>query len=168
MLSAKLLVDSDGKVEGCEVDYSQAPKAESAKFCQNLMGLKLARPAIGPDGKPAFGILEISRIATKVDVFDRKLPNAPIYEPPPDLELSVNILPEKNQKRMRLGLTILVDDHGAISACQPPEHSEAGYGRVACEQVKQMTSGVKTNAAGVAVPYVADFVVDFVLDKPAG
>ncbi|HSQ96870.1 MAG TPA: hypothetical protein VLM18_12370 [Croceibacterium sp.] len=165
-LFANLFVAPDGKVEECEVYYSKVSKAQSAKFCSNAIGLTVSSPAVGPDGKPEFGILDFGRIVIRTTSSGPS--TAPKFELPPDLEVNVNALPDEHQNKLRTRLAILVDDHGVVAACQPDQDTPADYAKVACDQVQQLTTQVRKNAGGSAVRYVTGFVVDFVKDRTTG
>jgi len=156
---ADLFVSPEGKVEGCEVTYSQQTKAQSVRLCTNLVGLTVSNPAVGPDGKREYGVFQFGRIV--VETVSSGPGSPPKFEVPPDLEVNVNELPGKNQKKLRVGLTILVDDHGAVVACQGAQDAPADYAQVACGQAKLLRTRVRTSAAGTAVRYVSNFVVDF-------
>ncbi|MGZ3248193.1 MAG: hypothetical protein ACXWJC_01480 [Croceibacterium sp.] len=78
---ADLFVTPEGKVEGCEVTYSQQSKTQSARFCTNVVGLSVSNPAVGPDGKPEYGVFQFGRIVAEAG-------SPPRFELPPDLEVN--------------------------------------------------------------------------------
>ena len=159
-IKVAMFVNPDGIVESCTVEYSQLPKSQSDKFCSSAKGSKLAKPAIGPDGNPAYGMLSLIRITVEVLTMSPH-PTPPKLELPPDLELTVPDLPKQFRKSLRVSLTVMIDDHGTATACQGDAKDPPDYAKAACDQVKMLKGPVRQDAAGVPVPYMDDMVVEF-------
>lgn len=152
----ELFADPEGVIEGCGVDYSQLPNSQSDKLCNNAIGLKLAKPAIGPDGQPAYGVFLFSRV---------RAGSSPKLELPADLELSVTELPKKYRNSLRVGLTVMVDSQGSAVACESDKNAPADYAQVACAQMRMQKLRIRQNTAGMTVPYVAGMIVQFSADE---
>jgi hypothetical protein len=148
----ELFADPKGVIEGCGVDYSQLPKSQSDKLCNNAIGLKLAKPAIGSDGQPAYGVFLLTRV---------RAGSPPKLELPADLELSVTELPKKYHNSLRVGLTVMVDSQGSEVACESDKDAPADYAQVACAQMGMQKLRIRQNTAGMAVPYVAGMIAQF-------
>jgi hypothetical protein len=144
-----LFVGPDGTILGCDVAYSERSKADGETYCRNAVGQKVTKPATGPDGAAAYGVLRFGRVAQQA-------------VRAPDLELQVASLPAPYTSRMRVPTVAWVDPAGKLAGCEPDPGALAAYGKVACQQLQQVPLTVRHDAKGQAVPYVARLDVDFV------
>jgi hypothetical protein len=144
-----LFVGPDGTVLSCDVAYAERSKADGETYCRNSIGQKVTKPATGPDGAAAYGVLRFGRVTGQA-------------LRAPDMELQVASLPAPYTSRMRVPAIAWVDAAGKLAGCEADPAAPAAYGKVACQQLQQVPLSVRQDASGRPVPYVARLDVDFV------
>jgi hypothetical protein len=151
-----LLVNPDGRVELCQVLYSKAPRRNVDRFCEVAVGLKSGNPAIGPDGKPAYGLATLDLYARLV-----ASPRKPEPSRPADLDVIVASLPVRFGNKLRIVADVFVSETGEVQECGPSYDQPANLVEGACQQVRQHSRPVMHSRANEPVAYVADVLVDF-------
>ena len=163
----ELFVTPDGTIQDCTVKYSQSPKSRTDKFCRDAIGLKLVKPASGPDGKPAYGMMSFGWTLVQVVTTSPSPPPTPpkVEWWPADLSLTVAELPKQYGNALRVELTLLVNEQGSAILCEGAEKDPADYVNAACRQVEMLKLQARSNAAGMPVSYVAKMTAEFTAPK---
>ena len=158
----QLLISPDGKIVDCEVTSSSGHEDLDRQTCFLATKRVQFRPARGASGQPVWGVYRTQALWA--------LPERSIQAPPaPDLELSVNRLPEGSVEPPAVKLAYAVDQHGNPSSCtlmpsslkQPQVLVDLG-----CEKLLEHEKGKPViGPTGQAVPAVKTGAVLF---KPEG
>jgi TonB family protein len=117
--SFDLLVDPSGRVVDCTVSKSSGHEDLDKATCSLASFRARFTPARGPGGEPAYGVYRSQAIWV---IPEHSLPNT---APGPDLQVSVNKLPDGTQNPPAVQLAYMVDARGEISACSPLKGSPA-------------------------------------------
>lgn len=161
-----LVIDPSGKVLKCTQSGSVGDKDLASKMC-DIARRKRATPARDAVGKPAFGFRRDYASLTlpgteQADEIDK-------LEPAPDVDIEVASIPAGSPSPVLVSVIIGVDQAGRTTGC---EHGKGGlaeaYGKVACQQVTQMSFDKLTDAGGAAVSYVRPVSVRFSLASKKG
>jgi TonB family protein len=154
-----LLVDPSGRVAKCTVSKSSGHQELDETTCSLATFRARFTPARGPGGGPAYGVYRSQAIWV---IPEDSLPNT---TPGPDLQVSVNKLPEGTQNPPAVQLAYMVDSQGRVSACSPLKGSPAQPAPlvdVACRQIaSRLTQQPAMTADGQTVPVVRTAAVLF-------
>ena len=156
---ADLLVGPDGRVEHCELLYTEDSRRKAERYCEATLGLEAGEPGIGPDGNPAYGVATFDLVVRPDGV-----PNARVPARPADIEVGVASLPAQYGTRLRVPLVVFVSDGGRVLDCATDGNGPADYVAVACQQLRQGTLPVRHNKADAPVAYVDGLLADFVVE----
>ncbi len=133
----ELLVAPDGRVADCKIIGSSGHEELDETTCFLATKRAKFRPAHGPDSNPVWGVYRSQALWA--------LPEHSIAAPPaPDLEVSVNKMPEGATEPVAVKLAYAVDRAGNPSSCtimpsslkQPPVLVELG-----CQELLQQVKG---------------------------
>lgn len=114
-----LLVDPRGRVESCTVIQSSGHEELDKTTCSLATFRARFAPARGPAGTPAYGVYRSQAVWV---IPEDSLPNT---APGPDLQVSVNMLPQGTLSPPAVQLAYMVDPAGQISACAALKGSPA-------------------------------------------
>ena len=154
-------VDPEGIVQDCRIEQSNAPTKVDELTCRLMIRRARFQPAIGADGRPAFGVY---RTAVEYWVGDgRPLSGRSTW----DLGVSVAKLPSGLKSPVDVKIAFAVDAQGKPSACVGQKtDSHPALVNVACtEFLKSVDLLPAKNKAGVAVSSVQNAIVRFI-EKP--
>lgn len=131
-------VGPDGKTQGCAAEVSSGDKWLDAYTCGVIVRRVRFLPARWTDGSPVYGVIRAPVSWTVGASDDAK--HAP--PPAPDLEISVNRLPEGADRIVAVELEVAADDNGQPVGCAlfPPlkDYPQPQYPELvplACQQV---------------------------------
>lgn len=106
----ELLVAPDGKIASCKITDSSGHEELDQTTCFLATKRASFRPARGPDGQPVWGVYRSQALWA--------LPEHSVPAPAaPDLEVSLNKLPDGAQEPPAVKLAYSVDAQGNSSAC---------------------------------------------------
>jgi TonB family protein len=106
----ELLISPDGKIVDCEVTSSSGHEDLDRQTCFLATKRVQFRPARGANGQPVWGVYRTQALWA--------LPERSIQAPPaPDLELSLNKLPEGVVEPPAVKLAYEIDQRGNPSSC---------------------------------------------------
>lgn len=168
---AQTTVSSDGKLQDCGVEKSSGDAKLDAQTCAIILRRAKFQAATWVDGSPAYAVLHVP-VTWAVDVEPSKSDEERAY--PPDMDLSVNRLPEGAGARARLSLMIAVDETGRIIDCSqampfPVRGHEKAFPQltpIACEQlISQLKVPPARDASGKPVRSVQTAAVSFSAGK---
>jgi TonB family protein len=133
----ELLIERDGSIADCKVTESSGHEILDQRTCFLASKRAKFRPAHGPHGELAYGVYR----SQAVWVFpERTMLNA---NPGPDLEVSVNKLPEGTLEPPVVKLAYAVDAKGNAGSCSlmrsAPKQPSALV-EVGCQQLLQRVS----------------------------
>ena len=150
----ELFVSPQGRIDDCEVTYTEYEEAANARLCRLLRDHEVEQPARGADGAAMHGRLVLVRTSEGI----MQLPDEGVY-PPPELEIAVASL-FSGEERETITVALLVDVQGAVLQCEG--FAASPLTAAACKQAMEADQPVKRTANGVAVNYVSPVTVDFV------
>jgi len=154
-----LLVDPNGRVAKCTVTKSSGHEDLDETTCSLASFRARFTPARGPGGAPAYGVYRSQAIWV---IPEHSLPNT---APGPDLQVSVNKLPEGTQRPPAVQLAYMVDSSGRISTCAGLKGSPAQPAALVDVACRELASRVPQQPAmttdGQAVPVVRTAAVLF-------
>jgi hypothetical protein len=146
-------VAPNGTIESCTVRAAIGDGDAALAVCRAFVGRR-AKPAVGPDGRPAYGYARGS-----LNFSDNLEPiSAEAIEA--DVSISARGLPNS---RARVDLIVLIDAGGKIAACEPGEKA-TGLSQAACDQVRSMAMPVR-QVSGAPVSYLYPMIVEFRRDN---
>lgn len=138
-----LLVAPDGHVANCTIEKSSGYADLDNWTC--FLAKRRARfaPARTTDGQPAYGVYRTQAVwRIPVDTLEGVVRSGPQplenVNPGPDLEVSVNALPEGTQQPPVVKLAFIVDPQGRASDCTPlsdATRQPAQLVQVACREL---------------------------------
>ncbi|WP_126172498.1 hypothetical protein [Altericroceibacterium xinjiangense] len=139
-----LVVPPDRKLRSCTVGAVVGDEKLGRSMCSLIEKANPRfRPAAGPDGQPAVGVIEtyisLALPETKMGRAVKEVTASP------DIRLTVNRLPADAGEALDLPVTALVDESGAVTLCEHVADAPAPFGDIACQQ-----------AGGITFPPVAD------------
>lgn len=154
----EMVVDPQGKVDKCNIYKVWGPREFAGKLCAIEAYPKWA-PAIGADGKPAWGVVrEVLQFTAERPVSAE----AQRLAQTPELEILVNRLPA-SRRQIDLKVSLQVAANGRPEACEPqPTATDLkAYAALACKEAMK---------ANVAVPPAlnAAFVIGYRVRFSAG
>lgn len=154
-----LLVDPSGRVANCTVSKSSGHEDLDKTTCSLASFRARFAPARGPAGEPAYGVYRSQAIWV---IPEHSLPNT---TPGPDLQVSVNTLPQGTQDPPAVQVAYMVDASGRISACAGLKGSPAQPAAlvdVACHQIaSRLPQQPAMTQDGQTVPVVRTAAVLF-------
>lgn len=154
-----LLVNPNGRVAKCTISESSGHEELDDTTCSLASFRARFLPARGPSGKPAYGVYRSQAIWV---IPEHSLDNT---APGPDLQVSVNKLPDGTQNPPAVQVAYMVDAQGQVSACSALKGSPAQPAAlvdVACRQVaSRLTHQPAITENGQTVPVVRTAAVLF-------
>lgn len=127
----EILVDPQGKVDKCHVYKVWGPREFAGKLCA-FEAYPKWKPAIGADGKPAWGVVrEVLQFTA-----ERPVPGEAVrLAETPELEIMVSRLPASRQ-RLDLKVSLQVAANGRPEACEPQQAATElkAYAALACKE----------------------------------
>ena len=154
-----LLVDPRGRVENCTIVESSGHEELDKTTCSLASFRARFAPARGPSGMPVYGVYRSQAVWV---IPEDTLPNT---TPGPDLQISVNKLPEGTQTPPAVQLAYMVDPQGRTSACTALKGSPAQPSAlvdVACRELaSRLPQQPPVTADGQAVAVVRTAAVLF-------
>jgi TonB family protein len=159
-------VSPDGTLQSCGAEVSSGDSKLDAYTCQIVVRRAKFSPAKWPDGTTVYGVL---RVPINWVISDSPLPDEALLKAiAPDLELSVNKLPQGAHKVVGVELEVAADESGRITACEE-EPTFRGDPRkhfpelvpIACEQAATLRLSPPTNASGKPMRSVQTVSVHF-------
>ena len=134
----RITVSPDGKIQGCVVEYSSGDPRLDAYTCALIEKRANFSPPRWVDGSAAYGVIR-SPVRWQVSELPRR--NDSVQSDVPDLDLSVNQLPEGAHSPLRVNLELAADEKGhAVSCTERPLTAAAPSSRfpelisLACQQ----------------------------------
>jgi hypothetical protein len=163
-LSVRLFVSPAGTVLDCRIIRSEFDPGRSRKACEKLSRTRMERVAVGPDGEPSYGELELMLVR---GVMRGQRPKPGLNAP--DFEFIVKAQPHNTTEKARIGVAILVGTQGEVAACDPG-NSSPDLGTFACENIRAFRGEVRVGNDGQPVPYVRALSIQFIEGntQPAG
>lgn len=162
----KLVVTPAGKVDQCKVLAATAAETEWGGFCDRVKRRFSYAPVTDHKGVPSHFVVEQGYAYVLPESWVPNAVKAPAY-----LELDVARLPGATDGKVRVPVNVAVDAGGALSACNaaPAAANNAALAKAACGQLQaQWAAMPEKNAAGQAVGYVRELVVEFRQQKAGG
>jgi hypothetical protein len=155
----RAVVAPDGKLQDCQILFSSGSKRIDRLTCTLVKQRARFKPAIGLDGKPAYGAYRSSSVwlLTEGSGPDSR----PVVS---DMELAVSRLPEGVRSPIPVRVMFAVDRQGHVSSCRGEQADDnPALVKVACaELTKSFTPPPVRTRSGTAVDSVQDAVVLFV------
>jgi hypothetical protein len=157
-LLTRTTVRPDGTIQGCVAEVSSGDSSLDAYTCGLILRRAKFRPATWNDGSPAYGVLRVPVVWALSNEYQAVAP---------DLELSVNRLPDGARSPLALGVEVATDDKGRPSLCLqiPPVVHKQQFPElvsIACQQViATVQLSPPTDASGKPVPSVQTVSVRF-------
>lgn len=154
-----LVVAPDGSVADCTVTSSSGHEELDKTSCFLATKRAKFRPALDSSGKPTYGVYRTQAVWAMPE---HQLANS---APGPDLEVSVNQLPQGTAEPPVVKLAYLVDPQGHASNCTlmagaPPQPEQLV--EIGCNQVAQRLSNAPVrDSSGRPVPAVRTAAVKF-------
>jgi TonB family protein len=158
----EVLVAPDGKPVGCTITQSSGYEQLDKESCFVATHRAKFTPARGPDGSPAYGTYRSSVMWHRPD--EQRLQG----EPGPDLEVTVNALPDGTHQPAAVKLAYFVDASGRPSDCTvlPDSRNQPQQLAVAaCTQLFSHLQTVPVAANGAKVPVVKTAAIYFATSK---
>lgn len=152
-----VFVAPDGWVDDCAVLKSDYSARNNERICTQLLRQKARKAARGPDGKPIHALAVVARNAGEG--------TSALSLLPADVVMRVPALPPGTDSSVNL--EVLVDERGKVTGCEPVDGANEQLARTACEQAVRVMLDPREDRDGLAVPYLAEISVGFVLDDAA-
>jgi hypothetical protein len=152
----QLFTDPDSRVIGCSVVFPEETEEDEDFYCRRPMGHRTGFPAMGPDGRAAYGLARVRVVERLNRDFERT---------PADLEIFVSALPG-DRTRLDILLMAYIDETGQVRLCQRGS-ADPTLARIACEQAAGHVFSRRFGRGGEAVPHVANLTVAFLTEMPA-
>jgi hypothetical protein len=144
----EILVDPQGNMTKCSVYKVWGRKDAAAKLCA-MEGAPGWKPAIGVDGKPAWGVVrEVLQFTAERPVHDEARRMAQT----PEIEIMVNALPAaRKQLDLKVNLQVAADGRPEACEAQQPAADLRAFAALACKEAMKASVNVPTalNAAFV-------------------
>jgi hypothetical protein len=153
-------VDPNGRIQDCEVMAVFGDARAAKELCRTLKGEEM-NPGAGPDGNPVHGVFR-TKIAITAAPVEPGFAEAKL---PADAVLNVETLPVGAGESLRIGVTVLVDETGAVASCDSGSGEYGNYRQVACQQLSAMTMPIR-ESKGDAIAYVSPVAVEFTVQAP--
>jgi Gram-negative bacterial TonB protein C-terminal len=147
-----ILVDPKGKVARCNIGPSIGAKQLAGKMC-DIIRHKRVSPAHDASGIPSYGVAHQLIKMWQPDTDDGRAIEA--LKDPPDVELSVNKLPDAAKAETKI--LLLVDATGRPADCSHESGDAAGA--IACSAREQLGVVKVTDPNGNPVSYVTEVTV---------
>ncbi|MBB5712511.1 energy transducer TonB [Sphingomonas xinjiangensis] len=162
-----ILVRPDGNPEKCEVIVPTRFEDLNQYSCRLLMRRARFKPAVGPDGKPAYGIYRSATSWFMADDLVRVKELIKRYPYPSAIDLT--LLTKGTKTPAPIELVVSIDTTGAVTQCGTPEATVSGnIVEVACKGVKAAwTPFLGSTKAGQAVMTVQSVKVGFEAEAAA-
>jgi len=159
----RLIVRPDGKVQGCETEYSSGLDQLDLYTCKIAKRRARFAPASAQAGTPAYAVYRTT-IRWIVTGFASRPPPHSVA----DLTLTVNALPAGLKSPAYVSVKFDVDERGLASSCSAEgplrrnTSDDAQLVQVACDQLlKSYKPKPAKNEQGTPVPSVQDALVAF-------
>lgn len=156
-VATELLVSPEGKVVDCQLLEARLAASRETEACAKTVGKKaVAKPPIGPDGRPVHGLLT----GAVVSVPSSQRPTMPSVPNANAVEVTVTKLP-KGVKQTSQRVLAFVDETGKLTDCQRVDRNSliADEG-MACRLVIGLSFPIKRGVNGSPVGYVTSFSCD--------
>lgn len=140
-----------GQVLECAVLEGSGSAGFSSTFCSNYRKLRIA-PAKDAEGRHSYSL-----IRSTVVLSSRRGEG---LEVPADVTLTAKALPE-GASEYRVYANLLVDEQGAVEACEVKQRIAATYTELVCTEAIKSPFGVRYDTSGQAVRYVTGFTTLF-------
>jgi TonB family protein len=131
----EMVVDVKGKVESCRVLKTIGNEAFANSLCAQMQRSRW-KPARDADGQPLPGV--VRSIMRMFIPGTEQGDEIGALGQGPDLEVAVVGLPDRIVPPFEVKVSALVDDKGAVTACEPRPDTKA-LGALACERVRLLT-----------------------------
>jgi hypothetical protein len=154
----RCLIAPDGSVESCDL-VAFIPDRTRAETLKKSFEHQRITPARDSEGAPIYAYLDTVVWATPGSIPRTKLPT--ISNTLPILELSVAKLPDDLTSPYEIGLALLIDTTGRLTACEPVKKEAAVLATVACEQLRSVEYPIVRDKKGIAVRYLLPFGARF-------
>jgi TonB family protein len=154
----EVLVAPDGSPANCTITHSTGYDVLDRQTCWVAMHRARFTPARGPDGAQVYGTYRSQVVWHRPDQENLQ------RDPGPDLEVTVQALPEGTKEPPAVKLAYFVDSAGNPSACTSlPDSSQQPKALVdaACAQLFGKLARAPVTAGGAAVPAVKTAAVLF-------
>lgn len=145
----ELYVAPDREILDCRVTGSEPVAAAGQIDCQRVIGKKVATPALGPDGLPAYSLVSLTLAHTSRPAT------------PADLVVEVADLPGRSSNA-RVNVVLFVDAAGVVTHCQQVSAGERNLADAACRQAGSHRWRLRNDRDGAPVGYSESVAVDFV------
>ena len=165
---SRTTVTSDGKTRECIAEISSGDRHLDSVTCGIIIRRTKFRPAKWTDGSPVYGVirLPVSWFVVMSKAEAERLSRKVL----PDLEISINKLPDGYKGDARVTLQVAVDDKGKIVGCAdypPPKPKREEINRpqlipLACKQAAAEMTMAPPMADSVAMRSVQSLSVRFV------
>lgn len=155
----RAVVAPNGKLQDCQILFSSGSAAVDRLTCKLVKQRARFKPAIGLDGKPAYGAYRSA--ATWVITEGSRPDSTPVFS---DIELTINRLPGGVRSPAPVRVMFAVDRQGHASSCagEGPEY-DAALVKIACaELTKGFTPLPVKTVSGTVVDSVQDATVIFI------
>lgn len=131
----EMVIDVRGKVESCRTIKTFGDEPFAASLCARMQRTRW-KPGRDADGQPVIGVV---RVITRMFVPGTEQGDEiGALGQAPDLEVAVVGLPDRIAPPFEVKVSALVDDKGAVTACEPRPDTKA-LGSLACDRVRLLT-----------------------------
>ncbi len=131
----EMVIDVKGKVESCRTIRTFGDEHFADSLCTRMRGSRW-KPGRDADGQPVVGVV---RMTMRMFIPGTEQGDEiGALGQGPDLEVAVVGLPDKIAPPFEVKVSALVDDKGAVTACEPRPDTKA-LGSLACERVRLLT-----------------------------
>ncbi|WP_031310076.1 energy transducer TonB [Sphingobium sp. C100] len=161
MVSFDVLISPEGHVETCNITQSSGFPEMDQITCVAVRARAKFKPATDENG-----IATYSNYNARISWLhpDRSSPprRSPPFEPPIDMELHVQKLPNGAQEE-RVAIVTRIDPAGHVAVCEPSQFvkSSPKLVEVACAQAKAIYAFAQTDGNGKAVPIIKSMRILF-------
>ena len=142
-------ITPEGDIRNCQVLAVKGDQASGSKVC-DLIAKKKAKPALGPDQRPAYGLL--LTMLQLVSPGSKNAAEISAFSLTPDIQLAVAGLPDEAGPGLNLALNLMVDPTGVVTECELPPPAPAGASRAATADLLAQSGGRGGRGANVRMP----------------
>lgn len=162
---AEFFVDPEGTVLSCELLYPELREDHAKRRCDEMLGETFGEPATDLEGNPTYGVTTVHTVKhdsgapyprVRLDAYGA-----------PDLEIVVSRLPVASDDH-ELRLSAYLNEEGRVQGCRQVPGQDFELSGVACSQAMRHRFEPRYDGAGIAVPYVDQLRVVFVLEDDLG
>lgn len=161
----ELLVDPNGRAEKCTIIGTSGHEELDKTTCSLAVFRARFAPARDADGKPAYGMYRSQAVWVIPE------DSLPATNPGPDLQVSINQLPDRTLDPPAVQVAYIADQEGRVSGCNLLSGSPAqptALVEIACREVaSRLSVQPVTTARGQPVAVVRTAAVLFTIDQPA-